>query len=158
RAVARLVGWWDGPPLQVVHLAGSAAVERLSGEAHEAPLPWRVLPFEDRMELFYAAADLVVSRAGALTVSELAATGTPAVLVPPSRLGRLNQAANAAHLVQVGGAQLLSDDRLVELPRLVARLAGDAEARGRMASAAAAAARVEAAAHIAKVLQEEGGV
>ncbi|MDP8959260.1 MAG: UDP-N-acetylglucosamine--N-acetylmuramyl-(pentapeptide) pyrophosphoryl-undecaprenol N-acetylglucosamine transferase, partial [Actinomycetota bacterium] len=117
RAVARLVGWWDGPPLQVVHLAGSAAVERLSGEAHEAPLPWRVLPFEDRMELFYAAADLVVSRAGALTVSELAATGTPAVLVPPGRLGRLNQAANAAHLVEVGGAELLSDDRLVELPR-----------------------------------------
>ena len=56
------------------------------------------------MEHFYAAADVVVCRAGAMTISELAATGSPAVVVPLEAVG---QQANAAALADAGGAVVI---------------------------------------------------
>ncbi|MGH8934805.1 MAG: UDP-N-acetylglucosamine--N-acetylmuramyl-(pentapeptide) pyrophosphoryl-undecaprenol N-acetylglucosamine transferase [Acidimicrobiia bacterium] len=154
QAVARMVVGWRGSPLQVVHLAGRAHVAELTRQAAEASLAWRVIAFEESMEFFYAASDLVISRAGALTVSELAATATPAVLVPPARLSRLNQRANAAYLVEAGAAELMDEERLGDLPAVVERLAADGGARRRMAEAAASAARTDAATQIARALRE----
>jgi UDP-N-acetylglucosamine--N-acetylmuramyl-(pentapeptide) pyrophosphoryl-undecaprenol N-acetylglucosamine transferase len=62
----------------------------------------------DRMDLAIAAADLAVSRSGASTVSEFAAVGLPAVFVPYP-VGNGEQALNAAELVAVGGAQIITD-------------------------------------------------
>jgi UDP-N-acetylglucosamine--N-acetylmuramyl-(pentapeptide) pyrophosphoryl-undecaprenol N-acetylglucosamine transferase len=69
----------------------------------------RVEPFVEEMGDLYAAADLVVSRAGATTLAELAAWGVPAVLVPYPFAAENDQAANAALLESRGAAVLVAD-------------------------------------------------
>ncbi len=80
--------------------------------------------FSDRMATVMSAADLVVSRAGAGTLAELARCGTPAILVPFPHAADDHQAANAAYFVAQGGGRMLSQaeiDRLdEEVPRLLA--------------------------------------
>ncbi len=67
------------------------------------------VPYEDRMALFYQAADIVVSRAGANTVAELAVVGVPAILVPLPGAPGDHQRANAMVLERAGGAVILPD-------------------------------------------------
>ena len=67
------------------------------------------VPYEERMPLVYAAADLMVCRAGAMTVAELAAAGVPAVLVPLPGAPGDHQTANARVLEKVGAAVVLPD-------------------------------------------------
>ena len=134
-AAAALVAGWDGPPISVVHLTGRTAAEEMHGRSGGARLPWRCLPFEDRMELFYAAADLVVCRAGAMTVSEVAATGSAAVFVPLERVG---QQWNAAALTGAGGGRTVPQAEIERLPSTVRELVDDAAARRAMAAAAGA--------------------
>ncbi|MFK0217901.1 UDP-N-acetylglucosamine--N-acetylmuramyl-(pentapeptide) pyrophosphoryl-undecaprenol N-acetylglucosamine transferase [Streptomyces vinaceus] len=69
----------------------------------------RAVPYLDRMDLVYAAADLVVCRAGSATVAELAATGVPAVLVPYPHAPGDHQTHNARVLVDAGAGLLLPD-------------------------------------------------
>jgi UDP-N-acetylglucosamine--N-acetylmuramyl-(pentapeptide) pyrophosphoryl-undecaprenol N-acetylglucosamine transferase len=66
------------------------------------------LDYIDRMDLAYAAADLAVSRAGAMTCAELAAVGLPAVYVPLP-VGNGEQALNATPVVSAGGGLLVDD-------------------------------------------------
>ena len=70
--------------------------------------PYVVVPYADRMDLAYAAADLVVARAGANTVCELTAVGLPAVYVPLP-IGNGEQRVNAADVVAAGGGLLVDD-------------------------------------------------
>jgi UDP-N-acetylglucosamine--N-acetylmuramyl-(pentapeptide) pyrophosphoryl-undecaprenol N-acetylglucosamine transferase len=70
-----------------------------------------VVPFVDRMDLAYAAADLVLCRAGANTVTEVAAVGLPAVFVPLP-IGNGEQALNARPVVDAGGGLLVDDAAL----------------------------------------------
>lgn len=70
-----------------------------------------VLPYCDRMDLAFAASDLVVSRAGSTTVSELSGLGIPAVFVPYGH-GNGEQRFNAASVVDAGGALLVDDAEL----------------------------------------------
>ncbi len=153
QAVAGIVAARQGAPLAVVHLAGGEAAA-LAPQAAAAPLPWRCLPFEEQMEFFYAAVDLVLCRAGAMTISELAATGTPAVLVPLDRVGQQH---NAASLAAAGGALLVPQAEAGRLPEVVGRLLDDAPARREMAARAGAGARPGAAAEIAARLLEAAG-
>jgi UDP-N-acetylglucosamine--N-acetylmuramyl-(pentapeptide) pyrophosphoryl-undecaprenol N-acetylglucosamine transferase len=93
--------------VQVLHVAGpsgEASVERDSGDP-----PYVVVPFVNRMDLAYAAADLVVCRSGASTVTEVAAVGLPAVFVPLP-IGNGEQAHNARSVVDAGGALLVTDE------------------------------------------------
>lgn len=76
-----------------------------------------VVRYSDRMDLAFAAADLVVARAGAATVSELAVLGLPSVLVPYP-VGNGEQKVNAHDLVEAGAAILVDDARFT--PRFVA--------------------------------------
>ncbi|HLN77373.1 MAG TPA: undecaprenyldiphospho-muramoylpentapeptide beta-N-acetylglucosaminyltransferase [Nocardioidaceae bacterium] len=92
--------------IQVLHVvgpAGEAAVERRQGDP-----PYVVVPYVDRMDLAYSAADLVVCRAGANTVTETAAVGLPAVFVPLP-IGNGEQDLNARPVVTVGGGLLVQD-------------------------------------------------
>jgi UDP-N-acetylglucosamine--N-acetylmuramyl-(pentapeptide) pyrophosphoryl-undecaprenol N-acetylglucosamine transferase len=153
QAVAGIVAARRGGPLAVVHLAGAEAAA-MASQAAAAPLPWRCLPFEEQMEFFYAAADLVLCRAGAMTISELSATGTPAVLVPLDRVGQQH---NAACLVEAGGALLVAQGDASRLPELVGRLLADPAARAGMAQRAQTVARPGAADEIAGRLLEAAG-
>jgi len=150
QAVPAIVGAWRGGPLAVVHLAG-VEVETVAPQAAASSLPWRCLRFEEQMHYFYAAADLVLCRAGAMTISELAATGTPAVLVPLERVGQQH---NAAALVAAGGARLVPQAEVEQLPGIIEGLLDDHPARAAMGEAARRAAFPEAAADIARRLRE----
>jgi UDP-N-acetylglucosamine--N-acetylmuramyl-(pentapeptide) pyrophosphoryl-undecaprenol N-acetylglucosamine transferase len=74
----------------------------------------RVIPFISRMDLAYEAADVVVSRAGALSISELCLVGKPAILVPSPNVAEDHQTHNAEALVEKKAALMVSDS---EAPR-----------------------------------------
>ncbi|MDX6278916.1 MAG: UDP-N-acetylglucosamine--N-acetylmuramyl-(pentapeptide) pyrophosphoryl-undecaprenol [Nocardioidaceae bacterium] len=95
--------------VQVLHAAGRP--EEVVISPREDDPPYVVLPFIDRMDLAYAAADLIVCRAGANTVTEVAAVGLPAAFVPLP-IGNGEQAHNAHPVVQAGGALLIDDAAL----------------------------------------------
>ncbi|MER7396273.1 glycosyltransferase, partial [Streptomyces sp. NPDC000151] len=84
-----------------------AARERLVAEGGAAVA--EAVPYLDRMDLAYAAADLVVCRAGSATVAELATIGMPAVLVPYPHAPGDHQTHNARVLSDAGAALLLPD-------------------------------------------------
>lgn len=73
--------------------------------------PYRAVPYLDRMDLAYAAADLMLCRAGAMTVAELAAVGLPGVFVPLP-IGNGEQRLNAQPVVRAGGGMLVDDAEL----------------------------------------------
>lgn len=102
-----------GAGWQLVHITGT-------GRGGDDPgLPgYRVIEYCDRMELAFAAADLVLCRSGAATVSELAALGLPAVFVPYP-VGNGEQRLNARELVDAGGAIIVDDAQFS--PEWVAR-------------------------------------
>ncbi|KOU42432.1 UDP-N-acetylglucosamine--N-acetylmuramyl-(pentapeptide) pyrophosphoryl-undecaprenol N-acetylglucosamine transferase [Streptomyces sp. WM6378] len=94
-----------------VHLLIKTGPAQLADtERQLAALPGaRAVPYLDRMDLAYAAADLVVCRAGSATVAELAATGVPAVLVPYPHAPGDHQTHNARVLSDAGAGLLVPD-------------------------------------------------
>jgi UDP-N-acetylglucosamine--N-acetylmuramyl-(pentapeptide) pyrophosphoryl-undecaprenol N-acetylglucosamine transferase len=96
------------------------------------------LPYVDRMDLAYAAADVALCRAGAMTCAELAAVGLPAVYVPLP-IGNGEQRLNALPVVAAGGG-LLVDDAALDAERVLAVVAPlllDLDQRRAMDTAAA---------------------
>ena len=127
---------------------GDVAVRHVVGDRWLADAPpartdpagimYRVIGYEDRMPQLYAASDLMVTRAGASTIAELAVTGTPAILVPWPGAAENHQVDNARTLSDVGAAVLLEEHALTG-ERLLAeidRLAHDADALATIAGAA----------------------
>ena len=94
--------------------------------------------YVDRMDLAFAAADLVVSRAGAATVSEISALGLPALYVPYA-VGNGEQALNARSAVAAGAARIIPDAEFTadRVRAEIVPLLGDADARRAMTDAAA---------------------
>ena len=92
--------------VQVLHVAGTGK-GFVAGPVSGAP--YVVLEYCDRMDLAYAAADLVVARSGANTVCELTAVGLPAVYVPLP-IGNGEQRLNAAAVIAAGGGLLVDDE------------------------------------------------
>lgn len=110
----------------------------------------RPMKYVDRMDLAYAASDLVLSRAGAITCSELMVTGTPAVLVPSPHVVADHQTRNAESLSSCGAARLLPEPELSErLVSVVRELFDDEAGRLEMGEAALERARADAADQIA---------
>jgi UDP-N-acetylglucosamine--N-acetylmuramyl-(pentapeptide) pyrophosphoryl-undecaprenol N-acetylglucosamine transferase len=138
----------------VVHLTGRAHRDRYALLAERSPVPWTVVAYEDEMEYFFAAADLVLSRAGAITISELAATASPAVVVPYAAGTAGHQGANAAHLLAAGAVEVVAQEDAASIPERLSRLLSDGERREAMAAAAASRARPDAADRIAAALLE----
>jgi len=117
---------------------------------------YQPLAFETRMDLSYAAADLVVARAGATTVAELAALGVPSILVPWPLASEDHQTANARALADAGGAVLITESQF-DADRLateVERLQRDPAALQAMARGARSVGRRGAAAAIARLAEE----
>jgi len=112
---------------EVWHQAGEKTLEQAKTAYRQQSVDARIEPFIDDMAGAYGWADLVICRAGALTVFELAAAGLPAVLVPfPSAVDD-HQTLNADWLVRAGAAVLLPEEELtaMSLARILQRFAGD---------------------------------
>lgn len=108
----------------VTHQAGEKQIDALRAAYREAGVDGELLPFIDDMAARYAAADLVICRAGALTVAELAAVGVASVLVPFPHAVDDHQTGNARFLSEHGAAILLPQHELSAdaLAGLLARL------------------------------------
>lgn len=156
RAVAEMLTAWSGPELAVVHLTGERHLADMTSAAEASPVPWRVIGFEDRMDLFYAATDLAIARSGG-AVAELTATATPAVLIPGGFGSAGHQAANAAALVDAGAARMVPESSLDRLADVVEQLIADPDARARMARGSASLARPDAARTVAAALGDMHG-
>ncbi len=143
--------------LEVWHQSGDAhtgAVRESYGELLERSV--EVVPFIEDMASAYAWADLVVCRAGALTVSELAVMGCPAVLVPLPQAIDDHQTANARSLTDRGGAVLLrqSDMNEASLSAVLENYLARPRQLSDMAAAALAAASPDAAARVCERVEE----
>lgn len=108
------------------------------------------------MELFYAACDLVVARAGG-AVAELTATATPTILVPGGFGSGDHQAANADALAAAGAAVVVAEPELGRLPSIVTSLLNDRGRLQAMASATSKLSRPDAADVIAHAMREAHG-
>jgi UDP-N-acetylglucosamine--N-acetylmuramyl-(pentapeptide) pyrophosphoryl-undecaprenol N-acetylglucosamine transferase len=107
---------------RVRHQAGERTLEIAGAVYAEHGVEVELYPFIEDMAAAYAWADLVVCRAGALTVAELAAAGLPAIFVPYPAAVDDHQTVNASGMVEAGAAALLpeselSDKSLAELLR-----------------------------------------
>ena len=98
-----------GADVQVLWQCGKFYEYEFSG-CDTAKLPnIHLRAFIDRMDLLYAAADVIISRAGALTISELCLVGKPSILVPSPNVAEDHQTKNALALVEKGAARLVRD-------------------------------------------------
>jgi UDP-N-acetylglucosamine--N-acetylmuramyl-(pentapeptide) pyrophosphoryl-undecaprenol N-acetylglucosamine transferase len=139
----------NGPA--VLHIAGDRDYDEL---APQVSRPGYVLVrTTDHFGDALAAADLALSRAGG-TVWELAAAGTPAILVPYPHATADHQALNARHFERGGGAVVVREEELERLPALVDQLLDDPERLRAMGAAMRALARPDAADEIADELLE----
>jgi UDP-N-acetylglucosamine--N-acetylmuramyl-(pentapeptide) pyrophosphoryl-undecaprenol N-acetylglucosamine transferase len=147
----------QGASFTLVHQTGNADLERITQRYRELGLGERAhaKAFIDDMAAAYADADLVVARAGALTLAELAIAGKPAILVPLPTAADDHQSKNAARFAAAGAAVVL-DQRTAtaqDLSAEIARLLRDSTKRASMAQAMRSLARPQAAAAIVDRLQ-----
>jgi len=162
RSIYHIVGrreWGRGAGTGPAGTAGRAGPgSRGSADPDPAGLALVRVPYRDGMEDVYAAADVMVCRAGAMTVAELAVAGVPAILVPLPGAPGDHQTANARVLERAGAALILADggcdgaaldvalDDLASRPGLLESMGRAARALGRPDAAAAGARVVEASA------------
>jgi UDP-N-acetylglucosamine--N-acetylmuramyl-(pentapeptide) pyrophosphoryl-undecaprenol N-acetylglucosamine transferase len=141
----------------VLHQSGRRHYEATQAAYQRAGIEAAVLPFVDDMAFYYAQADLVVCRAGALTVSELAAAGVASILVPFPFAVDDHQTVNARFLSERNGAELLPQSEMTPR-RLADLLQGMTHERAtNMAVAARQAAKADATQRVAQVCKELAG-
>jgi UDP-N-acetylglucosamine--N-acetylmuramyl-(pentapeptide) pyrophosphoryl-undecaprenol N-acetylglucosamine transferase len=133
--------------LRLTHQTGARDVEMVRAAYRQDGLVADVAPFFDDMARRIRRADLIVCRAGATTIAEVTAAGRPAILVPLPTATDDHQRKNAETLAAAGAAELLLQSEMngEALARRIVALAADGGRRRRMASAARAMARLDAA-------------
>lgn len=131
--VAKVLAMDPARTFSIIHVTGPSHADPLTAQASSVR-GWVPIAFEDDMIDLYAAADLVLSRAGALTVSELQATRTPCVVVPLPA-GDAYQERNAEDLVASGGGIVVSQTSAPAVADIVRSLLSDERRRMTMAEA-----------------------
>lgn len=105
----------ERPNLYVVHSTGKELYDEVASSlqlSDQEAKRWQVRPYIDNMGEALAAADLVLSRAGASSIAEIAALAVPSILVPYPFATADHQTTNAHYLVDAGAARLVKDDQL----------------------------------------------
>ena len=95
--------------LQFIWQCGKGYINQINESLSKVPEQIKLMPFISQMDAAYAAADIVVSRAGALSVSELCLVGKPVILVPSPNVSEDHQTKNAMALVSSAAAMLIRD-------------------------------------------------
>lgn len=121
RAIKKMMDTLAANNLQLIWQTGAA----FENEAKSAAKVWpdavvSIHPFINRMDLAYAAADIIVSRAGAIAIAELMVVGKPIILIPLPTAAEDHQRHNAEALVKKGAALMVADNRIHDdLPALL---------------------------------------
>jgi UDP-N-acetylglucosamine--N-acetylmuramyl-(pentapeptide) pyrophosphoryl-undecaprenol N-acetylglucosamine transferase len=125
--------------IEIVHQTGSKDLEKVEGAYRASAFTGaRVVPFLDPMASELAAADLVVCRAGAMTIGELAAVGRAAILIPFAAATNNHQEVNARAVESAGGAVVITEAELSpeRLGLAIAGIIDDPDRAARMGQAA----------------------
>jgi UDP-N-acetylglucosamine--N-acetylmuramyl-(pentapeptide) pyrophosphoryl-undecaprenol N-acetylglucosamine transferase len=163
RAVARSAPTWRRLGLQLLQVTGPRGMEEALGEWRSAGVDpadpgarVRLVDYLDDMADAYAAADLVVCRAGATSIAELTVLGLPSILVPYPHATADHQRHNAEALVAAGASVAITDEELDErtLASTVEQLLADPIRAAKMGLAARAWARPDAAEGMAALILE----
>ena len=135
----------------ITHQTGAADEGLVRSGYQQAGIEAEVIPFIQAMAQAFAQADLVVARAGAMTVSEIALAGCPAIFVPYPFHRDLQQEHNARTLQRLGAALIIKDDEnlAANLVTAIQELSSDRNRLAAMAQHSAQAAKPDAAATIA---------
>lgn len=143
--------------LDIRHQCGRGQEAATELAYREAGVGARVVPFIEDMAATWGWADLVVCRAGALTLAEICAAGVPSVLVPLPSAADNHQHFNAEYLVAAGAASNVAEgaDFPQRLVRAIARLVDSSELRLQQAEAARALARPDATARVVEAILAE---
>jgi UDP-N-acetylglucosamine--N-acetylmuramyl-(pentapeptide) pyrophosphoryl-undecaprenol N-acetylglucosamine transferase len=158
RAAAAAAAELCAEGIQILHITGRGKrIDAADGSPLDLP-GYHQMEYVDGMEAVYAAADLLVARAGAATVCEISAVGLPSILVPLAH-GNGEQRLNAASLVAAGGAVLVPDSDLTpaRLRDEALALLKDSSALERMSAAAAAQGIRDADRTMARLVLEAAG-
>jgi UDP-N-acetylglucosamine--N-acetylmuramyl-(pentapeptide) pyrophosphoryl-undecaprenol N-acetylglucosamine transferase len=125
--------YWITGRIYYADIAGKIAARRPAGTDKAT-----VIEYTDQMHLYLAAADLVVGRSGAITVSELTARGRPSILIPSPNVTGNHQYFNAKALADKGAAVLIEERELTpeRLLNEIMRLHDDKDLLNRMCAAA----------------------
>jgi UDP-N-acetylglucosamine--N-acetylmuramyl-(pentapeptide) pyrophosphoryl-undecaprenol N-acetylglucosamine transferase len=157
RAIARIAGILDQKGnIRIWWQTGRREYEKWKSRITPELFPGTMCPFIENMADAYAAADLVVARAGAMTTAEICASGKPAVLVPFPRAAGNHQLHNAKVLVDRGAALWVHDEELEteKLAETLLCLASDRTQQARLAASARRLGRPDAAANIVDALED----
>ena len=146
---------WDRGTVRLIHQTGPTVYQQLASEFQASGIDGELSPFLADMPAAFAAADIVVSRAGMGTVSELAAAGKPSILVPLPTAADQHQLRNAEAMERIGASRMVLDaefngQRLVEE---VTRLSQSPDLLNVMGEAARGFAKPDAARRAAEVLE-----
>jgi UDP-N-acetylglucosamine--N-acetylmuramyl-(pentapeptide) pyrophosphoryl-undecaprenol N-acetylglucosamine transferase len=155
RAVQESWPLWKNTDVRLIHQTGPAAYDELANAFGSSGMDGKVVSFLADMPAAFASADVVISRAGMSTVSELAAAGKPSILVPLPTAADQHQLRNAEAMERIGAARMVLDaefngQRLVEE---VLRLSQSPDLLHAMGEAARSFAKRGAARRAAEVLE-----
>ncbi len=140
----------------VIHQSGDMDYNRVVQDYEDRGIKGEIVPFIQDIGAAYGRASLVVARAGATTVSELAALGKPSILIPYPFAANRHQEINAKMLTQEGGAQMILEENLSGevLSGLLMKYMDDERALEEMGKCAAKVGRRDAARVIVDHLEE----
>jgi UDP-N-acetylglucosamine--N-acetylmuramyl-(pentapeptide) pyrophosphoryl-undecaprenol N-acetylglucosamine transferase len=138
---------------EIIHQTGERTLETARESYRATGVAADIRPFIDDMAAAYEWADLAICRAGALTVTELAAAGLGAVLIPFPAAVDDHQTRNAEFLVRAGAARIIKESELspAGLAEVLRPMLADPEERRRMALAARSVARPDALERIVRI-------
>lgn len=144
--------------VQLLWQCGKREYKEVAARLDKKDFVISLFPFSDKMELVYAACDLAVARAGALTIAELTACGIPSILIPYPYATADHQAHNAAEVVAADAAEMVADAELDNV-RLLQKVVGlvKSDRLESMREAAKKLGRPAAAAEIAREILQLAG-
>jgi len=142
-------------PLQIIHLTGERDDRLAAANYQRESIPHYVAPFHHRMEEAYSAADLVVSRAGAASLSELSHFGLASILIPYPYATDDHQTSNAKVFAEAGAAEMQAERSVSPeaFSALIANLLGDDARREKMSAAARSILPRDAAGNVANEIE-----
>lgn len=142
--------------IDIVHQCGEQWLDETRSNYQKYGVDAQVITFIDNITEQYQWADIVICRAGAMTISELCAVGLPSILVPYPHAIDDHQTRNAEYLVEAGGAILIADKDLTKqsLAQQFSALLRDQQRLAAMRKAAKKLARPDATRQVADICKE----
>ncbi len=138
--------------LQIIHQTGKADYKEVKARYIASSLRYLVQPYFDPIEAVYSITDLMVCRAGGMTISEITACGLPAIFIPLPTAAGDHQTLNARAVADAGGAIVLNQHILTgsELAREIVQIIADPQKHQRLANASCKLGNLHAGEDIAK--------